>query len=129
MSQWHHQCVTNPCAISVHTLSSQGGKTARVTDTGENVPVTWPYPENKMRILFKRLVFPHHLAVLAVNKLKKKTHLKLLCSIFHSHGVQPAGDEGAAALVRGSARRQDLLLLDVHKTSAPMLILLHSSVV
>lgn len=39
MSQWHHQHVTNLCAISVRTLSSRGGETARVTDTGENVPV------------------------------------------------------------------------------------------
>lgn len=39
-----------------------------------------------------------------------------------------AGEGSAAELLRGDARRQDLLLLDVHKTCTPMLTLLHSSV-
>lgn len=39
-----------------------------------------------------------------------------------------AGEEGAAELLQGNARRQDLLLLDVHETSTPMLALLYLSV-
>lgn len=39
-----------------------------------------------------------------------------------------AGEGSAAELLRGDARRQDLLLLDVHKTCTPMLTLLRSSV-
>lgn len=64
------------------------------------------------------------LVLLWIKKKNKKTAVRQI----PQSRCSAAGEGNAAEQLRGDARRQDLLLLDVHKTCTPMLTLLHSSV-